>query len=255
MKNHYVYRITNKENNKHYYGVRSSKIEPKLDLGIKYFSSSRDKEFMNEQKINKDKFKYKVIKMFETREEAINLEIKLHNKFEVQKNKNFYNKSKQTTTKFDTAGLSLYKDETNNIILITPDEAKQRGLKGIMFGSKASLDTLEKLKKSKKGRTLSQEHKNKISEAHKGKPKSEETKFKLRKANLGKTASVEAKAKMSKSNKGKPKSEEHNKKVSLAKTGKKHKIVQCPHCDKEGGQANMTRWHFNNCKYKTIIHV
>ena len=37
MKKHYVYRITNKIENKHYYGVRSCKIDPKLDLGIKYF--------------------------------------------------------------------------------------------------------------------------------------------------------------------------------------------------------------------------
>ena len=61
---HYVYRITNKKENKHYYGVRSSKVEPKLDLGVKYFSSSTDKEFINEQKINNYLFKYKIIKQF-----------------------------------------------------------------------------------------------------------------------------------------------------------------------------------------------
>ena len=43
---YYVYRITNKLLNKHYYGSRGSKIEPKLDLGIKYFSSSTDKNFI-----------------------------------------------------------------------------------------------------------------------------------------------------------------------------------------------------------------
>src|SRR5574344_1780003 len=121
MKHHYVYRITNKELNKHYYGVRSSKVEPKLDLGIKYFSSSRDKEFMNEQKVNKDRFKYKVIKIFETRKEAVNLEIKLHNKFDVGKNNLFYNKAKQSAIGFDTTGLSVYKDENDNIILISTD--------------------------------------------------------------------------------------------------------------------------------------
>ena len=103
MKNkkyHYVYRITNKENNKHYYGVRSSKIEPKLDLGLKYFSSSTDKEFINEQKSNKDKFKYKIIKTFETRIDAMNMEIKLHNKFNVGKNEKFYNLAEQLSTSF-----------------------------------------------------------------------------------------------------------------------------------------------------------
>ena len=72
MKNkyHYVYRITNTQTNKHYYGVRSSKVEPKLDLGIKYFSSSTDKEFIKEQKENKTIFKYKIIKQFNSRKEA-----------------------------------------------------------------------------------------------------------------------------------------------------------------------------------------
>lgn len=97
---HYVYRITNKNVNKHYYGSRSSKILPHLDLGIKYFSSSKDKDFLKEQKEFREKFKYKVIKQFETRKEALLFEIKLHEKFEVDINPNFYNKSKQTTVGF-----------------------------------------------------------------------------------------------------------------------------------------------------------
>jgi len=27
-------------------------------------------------------------------------------------------------------------------------------------------------------------------------------------------------------------------------------IVKCPYCDKEGSNNIMKRWHFNNCKYK-----
>ena len=68
---HYVYRITNTIENKHYYGVRTSKVEPKLDLGFKYFSSSKDKAFISDQRENKDDYKYKVIKIFSSREEAI----------------------------------------------------------------------------------------------------------------------------------------------------------------------------------------
>ena len=26
--------------------------------------------------------------------------------------------------------------------------------------------------------------------------------------------------------------------------------IQCPHCDKQGNNANMKRWHFDNCKVK-----
>lgn len=103
-KYHYVYRITNIRENKHYYGVRGSVLEPKLDLGVKYFSSSTDKSFINEQKENKSIFKYKIIKQFNSREEAVDLEIKLHTKFDVGVNKSFYNKSKQTSKGWDVSG-------------------------------------------------------------------------------------------------------------------------------------------------------
>ena len=49
IKYHYVYRITNTTLNKHYYGSRTSQIEPAKDLGHKYFSSSFDKEFIKDQ--------------------------------------------------------------------------------------------------------------------------------------------------------------------------------------------------------------
>ena len=28
------------------------------------------------------------------------------------------------------------------------------------------------------------------------------------------------------------------------------KIVECPHCSKEGMQSGMNRWHFDRCKFK-----
>ena len=46
----YVYEIKNKLNGKRYIGSRKCKVEPQNDLGIKYFSSSHNKEFMKEQK-------------------------------------------------------------------------------------------------------------------------------------------------------------------------------------------------------------
>lgn len=156
-KYHYVYRITNKELNKHYYGVRSSKVEPKLDLGIKYFSSSTDKEFINEQKVNKDIFKYKVVRQFDSRKEAINLEIKLHDKFNVGKNNNFYNVSKQTSTGFDRSGISF-------------KHSKETKLKiGLAHKDKmVTEETRMKLSILHKGRVISQEHREKISKTTKG---------------------------------------------------------------------------------------
>ena len=216
MKYNYVYRITNKENNRHYYGVRSSKIEPKLDLGIKYFSSSRDKEFMNEQKSNRDNFKYKVIKIFETREEAINLEIKLHKKFDVSKNSNFYNRSKQTSVGFDTSGTTLSNEHIEKIKNYKPTEEQKLKHRQSMLGRKHS----------------------------------EETKLKMSQSAIGKKKTDEAKKNMRK-----PKSEEHKKKLKEVKSGennpmfgRKQKRLLCPHCNREISVNTINLFHNDNCK-------
>ena len=54
---------------------------------------------------------------------------------------------------------------------------------------------------------------------------------------------------------GKKHTEESKEKMSKAKAkeknpffGKKHKVVKCSHCEKEGGANVMGRWHFDNCK-------
>ena len=101
---HYVYRITNTILNKHYYGKRSSKIVPTKDIGIAYFSSSKDVAFRDDQKHNPQNYKYKVVKTFSSSAEAIKFEILLHVKFNVASNNKFYNKAKQTAVGFDTTG-------------------------------------------------------------------------------------------------------------------------------------------------------
>lgn len=57
--------------------------------------------------------------------------------------------------------------------------------------------------------------------------------------------------------KGKIHTEESRLKISLAKKEYnlhngiyKQPIVICPHCNKQGGNATMPRWHFDNCKDK-----
>lgn len=103
---HYVYRITNIVEKKHYYGKRSSKCDPKLDLGVKYFSSSTDKEFILNQKNNPQNYKYKIVAKFDSASLAILRESKLHYKFDVAINLKFYNKVKQTFSGFDRTGIT-----------------------------------------------------------------------------------------------------------------------------------------------------
>lgn len=100
QKYHYVYRITNKIINKHYYGSRTSKIEPQKDLGFIYFSSSSDKNFIKDQKENPKNYKYVIVRIFVNRNKALLFEASLHHKFNVAKNNSFYNKSNVTSTGF-----------------------------------------------------------------------------------------------------------------------------------------------------------
>lgn len=105
-KNFYVYRITNKVTGMHYYGSRVSCDAPKQDLGIKYYSSSYNKEFILDQRNNKPNYKYKVVRVCKTNVDKQLFESYLHLKFNVKSNSKFYNQVNQTTTGFDCTGHS-----------------------------------------------------------------------------------------------------------------------------------------------------
>jgi len=241
-KYNYVYRITNKIEQKHYYGVRGCNVEPKLDLGIKYFSSSSDKEFRNEQINHPENYKYKIVRSCATRDEADILEIKLQEKFNVAKNESFYNKSTRTSMGFTFSGgkhTPETKQKMSEAAQNMSDETKLKmseaktGEKNPNFGKERSDETKQKLSEANKGVPKSDETKLKISEAHKGVPKSDETRQKM----------SEAAQNMS---------PEHRQKLSEAAKGVSQEQVQCPHCGKIGGKSLMARWHFDNCKYKEI---
>lgn len=261
-KYYYVYRITNIKNSMHYYGYRSSTIEPIKDLGIKYFSSSKDKEFIRDQKENSHNYKYVIVREFDNREDAHSFEIFLHEKFNVSKNPKFYNRSKSTSTKFS------------------------------ITGTKLSEETKKKMSESRKGRVLTDETKLKISESHKGmvydnsfkercrsnmmgnknmlgKKHSDETKLKLSNSlkdrevwNKGLTDcySEETKKKMSDAKKNM--TEEQKKKMHSWKKGRKlsdevklklskpQRKVECPHCGMICGISAMKQSHFDKCKVK-----
>lgn len=139
MKHYYTYRITNKLIGMHYYGYRSTNKDPFNDLGVKYFSSSKDKEFIKDQKENPQNFRYKIIKIFNNKLDAINLEIKLHNKFNVGVNPLFYNKSKQTSNKFDTTG----NKEISTKVNITLSKVGDDGLTVYQRNQKRRLESVK----------------------------------------------------------------------------------------------------------------
>ena len=160
---HYVYRITNTLCKKHYYGVRSCKILPEHDLGIKYFSSSKDSDFLKDQKKNPQNYRYKIIKRFDNRIDASIFEAFLHEKFQVHINEKFYNMAKQNLNGFDTTGKSPtaeHRTKISNSLKGRPSptknkklsEERKRKISNSLKGRKKTLETRKRMSESKKGK-------------------------------------------------------------------------------------------------------
>jgi hypothetical protein len=106
-------------------------------------------------------------------------------------------------------------------------------------------------------------------ELQKGKFVSNETREKLRKAQTGKKYSDELRKKLSDIHRGEKHTRERvlnqvaarswykhpdniKNKISAAHSGENQKKLECPFCLLIGKASNMKRWHFENCKHKTI---
>ena len=97
----------------------------------------------------------------------------------------------------------------------------------------------------------SEEHKRKISEALKGKPKPWLIGTKNAAGNAGKPKSEEHKRKISEAHKGKKRGEFSEEwRQALKDAQARQPTRTCPHCGVTGKGANMTRYHFDKCKRK-----
>ena len=112
------------------------------------------------------------------------------------------------------------------------------------------------------GKKLSEEHKYKCGSAFRGKKRPDHSLKMSGKNNpvYGKNFHTHGLKKYNESRLGKTLEEFHGKekaallrdKLSKSKLGIKHnlKSVECPHCKKVGAGPNMTRYHFDKCKFK-----
>jgi hypothetical protein len=124
------------------------------------------------------------------------------------------------------------------------DKRAWMGLAKIMSGEEIVNEILRQPK--------SEEHKRKISEAHKGKPKPWLIGTKNAAGNAGKPKSEEHKRKIAEAHKGKKRPEFSEEwKQNLKEAQARQPVRTCPHCGVTGKGANMTRYHFDNCKGKT----
>ena len=121
MKKHYVYRSF-EEKGREYIGCRTCDCLPEEDT--KYFGSFRDKTFFPTEKT--------ILFVCETREEAMEIEIELHDFFDVAVNPQFANRSKQTSTGFDRTGV-LESEETRKKKSVAK-KGKYTGEKSHRFG-------------------------------------------------------------------------------------------------------------------------
>ena len=94
MKKHYVYRSF-EEGGREYIGCRTCDCLPEEDT--KYFGSFYDKTFKPTEKT--------ILFVCETREEVLEIEVELHDFFDVAVNPQFVNQAKQTSTGFDMTGV------------------------------------------------------------------------------------------------------------------------------------------------------
>ena len=152
---YYVYRIkcTHLDSiEKYYYGYRSCKCLPEKDY---YWSSS--KYVLNSiKKFGLNFFKKKIIKVFNDKQSAMELEIFLHEKFNVDKNILFFNKSKQSKWGYNCTGSVnkgktyeeiVGKEKASDLRKIRSDKAKGKnnsGKNNPMYGKKHSDEIKQK---------------------------------------------------------------------------------------------------------------
>lgn len=121
---HYVYKITNLvplDKRKYYIGVRSSECNPEED--INYWGSSLILKKEIEER-GKNFFKKDILKIFDTRKEAFDEEILLHEKYNVSLNDEFYNLSKSRSNKYDAKGRVSVRDKFGNTCSLYRDDPR-----------------------------------------------------------------------------------------------------------------------------------
>jgi len=176
--NHYTYLSTDPVDGRMYIGSRSCACNPSEDT--KYLGSFKDKTFKPQIK--------KILKIFNTREEAFKHEIYLHYVLDVSVNPLFANRARATTTGFTWAGQKHTQETKEKIKKSCQNVPIERRIK---------------MSETAKNRVLTKEHRLKLLQANIGKCHSEETKEKIRTAALNRKLSEETKTKISQHNVGK----------------------------------------------------
>jgi hypothetical protein len=262
---HYTYLIVNKNSQMKYIGVRSCDYLPEND--DEYMGSS--KILVEAMQKTPEVFTKTIIDTFPTREIANTNEQWLHETYDVARNSEFYNRM-NAPLGFCNAGKtgkdSHFYGKHHSAETKKKMSDSMLGEKHHYYGKKFTEEHRKKLSDSKKGQKHGKKHteesKKKMSVAmsgennpNYGKKRSDATKRKISESQrgknnpfFGKKHSPESKKKMSKIQKGRIHSPETKKKIGESNRGKIYERITCPNCNKTGGNNNMKRWHFINCR-------
>lgn len=245
-KHYFVYLIWNKINRKMYIGYKSTNKDPYDVIGKSYFSSSANKEFIKDQKDNPNNYRYKVLADFKTSEEALDLEISLHEKYNVDINDKFYNLSKQRKNGFTTTNCKGLSGPKNGMFgQKRSEEEKKLISEKTKEGMKRCGVTKEKLSEKSKDFWETHEHLKSIYAKRASKQ------FKKLWANqefIDKMKNRIVKPYIRTEEQKKAISELRKKEVEKG-TGA-YKKLTCPHCGKTTNIGNYAQYHGDKCKNK-----
>lgn len=223
MSKHFYVYYSYEEFSRGYIGSRGCKCLPEEDS--KYYGSFRDKNFNPTQKI--------ILGVYESRKDAYEAEILLHEFYDVARNPHFANRSRALSSGFTVEGVPINKgikksEEFRKLISesnkrrIVSDETRKK-LSDNQKGRKHSEETKRKVGAASKGRQHTEEYKKKKSLEVNGEKNpmyggthTPEAREKIGAAQRGKTISEEHRKRISEANKGRKLSEEHRKKMSIA---------------------------------------
>jgi hypothetical protein len=249
----YFYLLRHNQSGKQYAGVRYARDCDPSELLVKYFTSSRRVKKL----LGDDPHCFEIVEtiLFDSKEEAIEYELNYIKEHNAHLSDEWFNQAAAKAINPEAvrqACLERYGVEN----WTQTEEYRKSGL-GFKPGNKhgcfsRSEETKQKMSEALKGRVFSEEHKQKIREFRLGSKASEKTKHKMSEAKRGKPRPASFSEKMSVIMKG-----ENNPmygRVSLRK-GKKDPVIVCEHCEKEASKGNYLRWHGDNCRHKSVVII
>jgi uncharacterized protein YdcH (DUF465 family) len=246
----YTYLIKHRPTGQVYYGVRSANIvDPHEDLWSKYYTSSPKVQRLIEE-TGKESFDVEVRRVFETKEQAVAWETKVLRRCKVLHDDRWINQNvagyiiptEESNKKISDFHKGKPKSDIHKKNMSVAQKGKPK--KSTTYQSQEYRDLMSKIKSGKGngryGKEVSNETRQKISDAKKGKqvahnkgiPMSDNQKLKLREKMLGRKVDPEAIARR------------------VAKqTGQKREKLFCPHCERDIAVGWYNR-HGDKCRHR-----